>query len=456
MPVNNRITYFNQGLFVGQTPNTGDSFIDKSGNPILGPIVSVPNNYISSGIEAFNTIQQINCVQSISYSFDIGRRPVLELGNNGLVANQIIQHPTVNLDIETLQNGVNNELKLGLTANFTSFISGRNGVGFYAANPNILSGFYTRWTGGLNSQLVYPRQYSDKKNFYLKIEDEGTELISATQEEQFNSTTLALGSCYLSSYIASARVGDLPRARYTYICENANIFTGSMGLNPALDPYSGSGINTGHYIIPTFIRKESPKVISPNDIRISLINNGGANFNLSGVGFDWNNFKVQAYQIELSIGREPLESLTCKVPFFRSIVYPIFANINIEAIVSEDFATTLNSVFFHDNNYDLTINLKNRCTYSGLDAYLNDLIQYNFNTAKLRSVQYGASIGQNVSMQLSFVQEVDPTNPQSLMSISGFAYGRNNVSYNTTNNLYLSGIDFMHLSGSNVYIRADI
>ena len=119
MPANNRITYFNQGLFVGQTPNTGLSFIDKSGNPTNGPIISVPNSYVDTGLEAFNLIQQINHVQSVSYSFDISRRPVLELGNNGLIAEQIIQHPVVNFDFETLQNGISNELKLGLTCNFT-------------------------------------------------------------------------------------------------------------------------------------------------------------------------------------------------------------------------------------------------------------------------------------------------------------------------------------------------
>ena len=113
-------------------------------------------------------------------------------------------------------------------------------------------------------------------------------------------------------------------------------------------------------------------------------------------------------------------------------------------------------MFFHDNSYSLEVNLRNRCTYAGLDSYLNNLIKYNFATAKLRSVQYGSSIGQNVSIQLSFTQEVNPTNPQAMMSISGFAYGRNNISYSTTNNLALSGIDFLHISGNNTYIRGEI
>ncbi|RTK99178.1 MAG: hypothetical protein EKK57_10170 [Proteobacteria bacterium] len=442
---------------MGQTPNTGDTLINKNGFPTSNGFVS--GTYITNGLENFNLLQQINCVQSFTYGFDVSRRPVLELGNNGTIYNPIIQHPIVNLEIETLQYGVENEIKMGLTANFTSFISGKNGVGFYASNPNILSGFYTRWTGGLSNILLYPRHYSDKKNFYILLQKDGNEIISATQTEQLNSNILSFGSCYLGSYIASARVGDLPRTKFSFVCDNVQMSTGAYGLNPALDPKNGNRCQTGTYVLPTFVSKQKPQVISPNNIKFSLSNNAG-NLNLSGVGFDWGNLKVQEYQIELPLNREPLDSLTYKLPIFKNITYPVYATINISAIAGDQFKSALNDLFIKDNSYSLNIGLANTCVYNGIDAYLNKLVEYSFSNALLRSVQISSSVGQNLIIQLSFSQEVNPAlnivGNNNLMSISGFAFGRNNISYSTTNNLLLSGIDFLHISGNNTYIRGDI
>lgn len=452
MPIN-RVTYYNQAVFSGPSPNTGYCFIDGDGNYTNTPIPN-PDNISLNSYLAFNLNQQINYVQSFSYGFDIQRNNVLELGSNGYTSTPIIQNPNVTIELETLQNGIHNEIKLGLLCNFTSFISGRNNVAFYDPYPNSLSGFYTKDKGQITPELYYPRRYSDKKNLYLKLADQENEIASMTSSEQMETPSMAFGSCYLVSYITSARVGDFPRSKFSFVADNIEVNAGSYGYNPALNPITADHITASSYLLPTYRRQPAPQIISPNNINLYLENLGGGL--LSGAGFDWNDLKIQSYSIDFSIEREALNSLVNKAPIFKMVRYPVIANINIEAVVGESEVSSVAEMFKVDNKYGVKIVLKNNCQYTGEDEYLNTLCQYDFSCAYLRSSQYSAAIGRGSVVQLSFTQEIDPSRSDRYMSISGFAYGRHNETYTTTYNIPLSGVDFIHRSGDNIYIRGSI
>ncbi len=322
----------------------------------------------------YNTIQQLQRLQNINYSFNVGRSNILSQGNNGLLADPIVSYPTVNLEFETLQYSLENEYKVGLTCNFSSPFSGYAGAPFYNNPPSILSGFYSRDLSGINaiSGVIYPLNYSDKRNFYITINPEGKVLTSINQLDQLTgNSSIGFGNCYLTNYTTSARIGDFPRTKFTYLCENMNTSDRNYGINPGLPARNGIPITGSYYLLPTFTgRADRPSVISPQDITLS-ISGIGNNDTINPGGLVISNFKIQGYNIELPLNREPIESLSYKLPINRVINYPIFASIDIDVLQGDLDQSQLSDIINYDLKYNLMINMNAKCQITGDNIYKN-------------------------------------------------------------------------------------
>ncbi len=402
----------------------------------------------------FNLIRPFNKVQSINYSFNIDRQDLTQLGNPGTVYQPIVNLPTVTLDFETLTESFENEFKAGLTVNFNSFFSGSNGAAFFTGFRCPLSGFETRCLSGLDETdgLVFPRLYTDKRNFYIKTAPQGRFFESMSENDQLTGcSSTAFGNCYLTNYKNSAQVGDFVRSNFSYICENFTVNNSPIGVNPALSARDGNQISGSYYILPTYSGIDSPvSVVRPQDVIIAISGINDYDGFLS-IGANENDLKFQSYDLEVNLSREPLESLGYKLPIDRVINYPVFATLNIQALVGDFDVSNINDFVFNDNNYNIDITLNNKCQFTAPNNYKNIVGKFFFRGAKMTNAGYNESIEGFKTVNFSFSQEMNPLDFYKGMFMSGVVFGRQMPRIVNLNNAPLHSADFFHFSGSNIF-----
>lgn len=412
-----------------------------------------------SGNNYFNTTQQLQRIQSIDYSVNVLRRDILTQGMNSRIAEPIINYPTINLEFTTLQYSLENEHKVGLTCNFPAFFSGYNGGSFYRTNPSILSGFYTNSLSGVNESigLKYPFHYSDKRNFYISKTPNQKSFSELSETEQLTgNSSVAFGNCYLVGYSAEASVGQLPLARFSYLAENISVNDRNYGINPGLTAKEGKPYTGSYYILPTYSgRNDRPTTILPGDIilNISGINSYNGLYN---AGITTTGIKIQRYNVELNLDRDPVESLGYMLPINRVINYPVFANIDIDLIANDDEVYSLADILKYDLDYNIDISLNAKCLSS--DTYRNNAIKYLFNGAKLVKVDKAISVDNKEIVSLSFSQEIDPLRSDIGMSLSGVVYPKNMSPIGPTalnRNVPLMNNDFFYLSGDRIFLNSN-
>lgn len=137
--------------------------------------------------------------------------------------------------------------------------------------------------------------------------------------------------------------------------------------------------------------------------------------NITDLGANLYDARIQSYNIDLSMNRDSLNSLTHKLPIDRPINFPVYADTSIGLIMSDDQTGSLANLLTEDRDYNLTIKLNNPyySTRTGT-AIRHDLIR-----SKLKDLSFSSAIGQNKTANLTFSTELDPTNTVRGWFISG-------------------------------------
>jgi hypothetical protein len=402
------IKYNNVGVFVGPAPATGHHFIGLDGT-------------LTDDDTQHNLIYQIKRATSMSHSFALTHEEPVILGRMGYQYRPIINKPSVSFDFTYYQMGVINELRLGMMCNFEEPTGTNQGSAFYDNNfaASLFSGYYTRELG-LKGGVKWPYDYRDSRNIFVGIADDGENL---SDNPDFG--VLAFGNCYINSYSSSAAVGRIPSCSVSFVGDNVEYHAGRSGIQiPAVTPTSGNSLNRNCVVpVPTSDDEGPLSVVQPGGITIDIASRvvdytgiTTGNLSVDNLTIDINEAKIQNYDLGVSFQREELRSLGDDYPIDRQINFPILASVDFSIIVGDNKTGDMLDLIDRDDDYDITIRLKNvACDLSTDETY----VRYDLRGAKLNNVNFTSSIGSNRVGSMSFSVECDPTELTHGLFISG-------------------------------------
>lgn len=382
----NRVIYQSDIVYVGNTGATGTSDGDSNG-----------------------TISQLQRVQSANYSFDIARTDINQFGQLAAVDRIILEQPTVSLDLNYLVLTGDNEQNLGLSINSNSALS------------HILSGD--------DLPLALRRSI---KNYYVSTAVEGSDAAnSATNITGGGASIIGIGNGFLSSYAVNGAVGDFVSADVSV--EGLNMtFENTSGQatveNPVINPVNGTPIERDINMTELNAGSQSytassasiPAALRPGNVAITQgAGQGGT------VGFDVTNLKYQNFSIGFDLSRENLEKLGSRFAFSKEIEFPAEATMDFSALVG-DVLTTAAGAGAAQSALDYIVNTSDAAFNVSIDVDGNSNeygLRFTLKNGKLSSQSVSSSIGDNKSLDLSYVSQIggpeDTTNGISITGIGG-------------------------------------
>ncbi len=432
MPKN--VVIYNQiACFAGPSPASGYHFIDQDGN--------LANNDNSNNY--FNLVFPINRIFQVSYGWNESRTDIKSLGKYSTIARPILIQPDITLSFSYYLMGLINEARLGFVINQPS---GFSGVPIYGQSLNVcpISGLIDRTYQRSNETPIgWPLTTREPRNLFIATNKGYDDINDYTGNYIYKSNNIdvfAFGDCYLNSYKTSAAINQIPYVSVDFICSNVSCYNGGSGNNiPSIDPKTYS-LRTGIiFNLPNnFQGNNLPTVLLPCDISLDInsipsgdylacINNNTLSTLLDSFGrriavtqdketvnlpINLNDIKIQSYNIDLTLNREPLYNIGYKAPMDRCINFPVFANINFSILVGDNVTGSLIKYITKDREYDINVKLSyqnNTLLYSGT------AILYRFWGSKFNSINFSEGVGQYRTVNLSFTTEIKPDN-----TIKGF------------------------------------
>lgn len=413
----NRISYNCQALYIGPSPSSGFHFIDSNGNL---------NNNTAFSANNFNLIKRITRATNLSYSINLGREEIKQIGRSTIAAHPVINNPNITVDFEYYPNGVINEARLGFNVNHT-IISGINsGQALYQNNFNnfIFSGLkeYKDNTQPLTSPY-WPAINRSCKNIFATItkEENKDEIfindLSIGQENFRNTNVIAFGDAYINNYTTSCAVGNLPKGNASFVADNIIFYSSSSGEGiPAINPKNGINFSGVKFVVPAEPDIQDLSVIAPGDIIVDISQTGNgseiAMNNITDFGVRFSDIKLQNYSINIQFEREELTSIGYKAPSIRRINFPVKVDLSFSAIVGDETAANLTNLIANEKQYNIAIKMKQRNSSE-------ILIRYDFIKAFLEEFNYNSSIDNNRILDFSLRVYCSPDDLSQGLFISG-------------------------------------
>lgn len=385
----NRVIYQTEALYAGNAPATGVQFDSNNKTSNIKPLVRV---------------------QSINYGYSLNRRDVNQFGELAAIDRILLESPTVNLDFSYLNSTFYNEKVLGFYVN--------SGHGYSSAISNIIN------------------KTEDDRNYFIKTVSEGVDA-HGFGGSGTNAQFISIGNGFISNFSTEASVGDFPRTTVSVeglnmlfqtakdnTTSNAGFFaSGNMNFsgviidNPAVNPVDGSRM-TGYALVPmsrsnaqgytTYTGSGnldfypgiySVSALRPGDVTLDFWT-AGTQTSLNEAGPTISDAKIQSYNLNFALSRDPLEKLGSKYAFAREIRFPVSVNLSVEANVGDLTTGNLVDMVSTDASYDVRIGIKH--PQSGNVR----IMEYTLRNAKLDSQSYTSSIGPNKAVTLNFSSQI--------------------------------------------------
>ena len=403
-----------QSIFIGPAPSSGYNFSlysDGSGNE------NDTGDYLYSN---HNLLQPIEHASSFSWGINDARTDVKQLSTKGAYDRIFIQKPVGTVNFSYYNNGLKNDCRIGLDANYERWDYPNSGILLYGESGiSHIYGLDTNVSELKTFDPFLPNQYRDKRNIFfvnnslnrdiLKYNYTGDDhtirnLIDVNYE---NYDVIGFGNCYLNTYSTSCSVGSLVQSSASFLFENVVGYDGGSGHNaPSLDPQTYQS-NGKKFAIPPVYNYPNMLPVTPDDIQSTIT--------LNDIGVSFDDISVQGYNISLELNRLNLESIGYDLPLDRKLNYPIYCELSMDAIV-HDFSTGQLKLLADNNlDYDLNIRLYNPTPRNNSDIS----IRYDFKKAKLLNYRYGNSFGEAVNVSFSFSVDLDPSDLTKGFFISG-------------------------------------
>jgi hypothetical protein len=324
-----------------------------------------------------STSTQLQRVQSANYGFDIARTDVNQYGQLAAIDRVILTQPAVNLDFSYYASSGQNEQALGF------YLGSAKG-----ALADILSGG------------------ADVKNYYIYVSPEGTDANIDTLSIA-NGRTIGIGNAGLTSYSVNAAVGGFPTTSVNAEGLNMKFYGATTGFVPDVNPQDGKPNSTTTFSIPTPSTGSGYTALRPGDVIL----------NISGVGVNASDLKIQSFTLSTDIGRDPIQKLGSKYAFSREITFPVTVKATVEAVIGDIGGTdvignALTDIVCNDGtSYNLVFALGQPSTDCDAATLPSPYaLRYTLKGAKLDSQAISSSIGDNKSVTLGFSAQIGGPN----------------------------------------------
>ncbi len=391
----NRIISQSETLYVGPSPATGYHFISGG--------VKVPS-WTSAHPLIRTQVRELYRVQSINHNYNLGNlTPVQQFGELNAIDYVATDTPVVGLSYNYLLTNFVNERAMGLT------ISSGNLVG-------TLSGILNKT--------------DDEKNYFILTRSEGSDVHGNNvpfQSESASEYITAIGNGFITNYSVEGAVGGLPTVSVSVEASNMNVDSADWNeLNyiPAINPTNGSVFSSVHYSLPSGFTSYSGQSINSTLQSLSAIKPGDITVTLDytdQVGASKEDLKIQSFQLQLPLSREPINKLGSKFAFAREIQFPLNATLSINALVG-DLKTGSVVAMFNDcatRTYGATVKLNNPCGTDTVAAYI-------LRGGQFVGQEVSSSVGANKTVTLNFQFPIGgPTATGANVFLSGISYNPN-------------------------------
>lgn len=387
-------------LAIGPSPASGYHYADynseKHNNPNLTQFDS-------------NLVKPMDRVYEMSYSLNIERENLMQLGQSPLVKEIILNRPTLSLNFSYWIDGIKNDVNQGFDINRTIF-SGVDGDGEtftdvytpkYSTNQFLLSNF----TGN----------NKDSRNIFLTLspdnEDINNRINDVSNQDGIDPSqlmTVAFGNCYCNGYNVRYAVGEVPSASVSYICENLMVYSSGSGVNiPAIHPKSGQLISDTYFTVPRSETKVDPSSLLASRTTLTFLSPENEYFGIYN-----SNLPVNSFELSIDMPRESLQSIGYVYPLDRKINFPIFANISCSAIISGYSQDSLLDILSQNKEHNIKIQSLLRCS----DEVQ---IEYLIYGAKFNGLSESRVVNDTLVTSFGFNVQIDPYDVGKGVFISG-------------------------------------
>ena len=363
----NRVIYANELLMVSPTA-TGYQFSNRN------EWASSPS---ASGSESL--LRQIKRVQSINYSWNVGRTDVNQLGNLARIDAVVLNAPAVSLDFSYYLTDGKNEHLLGFDN--------------------------TEGSSFLSQDFIGDQ---DGRNFYVLTTKEGLDAAPDTiakieSQSASDKTVIALGNCYITNYSVNAAVGGMPTVNVSAEAFNIRSAEGISGTTPGITLAEGKESPDITYKIPSeYITSGSGTAcLRPGDVDVTI--GGSGLLSLLGDSAGKTRSHIQSCSIDVPLSRTTLQRVGNQFGYSKTLDTPLGISVGISAILADQVATSSRSLFedlYNDNQTDITLTFK-RPSSAGAGQGQKAAI-FTVKNAVLESESYGMSIGDNRSVDYTF------------------------------------------------------
>tara|TARA_R100000808_G_C2148123_1_gene156223 strand:- start:1752 stop:3152 length:1401 start_codon:yes stop_codon:yes gene_type:complete len=422
----NRVSYAVQDIFVG-SPGSGEANFVVTGYTGDGALTG----------QQFQILKRLNTVQSFDYTFDMPRSDAQVLGKTSPADRISEAPPAIQANLSYYLEGINNELRLGFSAQNqldpqeVPFVSGL----MFPPSPDCQGGrnLYLVSTkegeGGLRDVTygAYPVIETGSVLPYFDIDD-----FIDNNSPSYN--TFIIQNCYVNSYQVKFQVGELATVDVGLIGDAGNFLNTASGVSiPHLSAYDGSSFYKNRagtrvdqsegvkFFIPrafesnpdelTSIPKYKSFLFSSKDIDLSITQDNPS-------GINWIIDSVQSCEISLTLARDPVPYLGYKLYTDRPVKMPVKATISMELLTSGNVTGDFLSSFEYDAKYNLNINLKGHKNITGAKI-VEDVLKYKISGADLLAADYTSTIGTNKTTSLNFGLDIDFDDPTRNLYVSG-------------------------------------
>lgn len=332
----------------------------------------------ASSVSGANLITFIPRVQSVSLAANIPRQDVNQDGQLDRLDALIVSAPT-------------------FTANLSYYLLD----GFAES----LLGFAASGQQSFISGMIDGTQA--EKNYFFPVAPEGVDLIGLQSANASNIKVVALGNGVVSNYSINMAVGQIPSASVTIEGTNQQSYSGSVSqVSPAISPITALPVVGPLFTLPTmsgYTGAGVPAALRPGDLVLSTPRTDGLGDYTSGVG----DITIQSASLSVPIALDQIAQLGNPYPVAKKIRFPVNCTLSIDALAGDIAEANVASLFCTDtpSNFVITMNDPS-CTRTGPAA-----ITIWFNQAKLVSRDYTASIGQNSTVRLTYVNQIQGISP---------------------------------------------
>jgi len=423
----NRVIYQSEAVYVGPSPAVSGFFkLDGLGGHVEGWNgakdlgAAITNNGIATGANGGaagalsypNAIKQLHRVQTCNYSFNIARTDINQFGELAAIDRVVMDTPTVALDFSYILATMDNEANLGFTV---------------AKGVSCISGLLNK--------------ASDEKNYFIKTVAEGEDAVgdlSKAAGEGGNAVTdtisvIGVGNGFLTSYATECSVGNFPTCSVSVEGMNMTFNNSVSGGSPAISPESGTRLDHFKYCIPVATGSAGTGILAtsalrPGDITFEFqkadsegghlgdVSAGGLNsYDAPGATLgdmtSKAHAKIQSYNVNLDMGREPINRLGSRFAFTREITFPMTVSCSIDALVADLTTGSLSDVINCDDSYDISVNLLRPTNCPGDSSVAKEIFaQYVLKNCKVDSQSFSSDIGSNKSVTLDFSTQIGGPN----------------------------------------------